>query len=119
MKLDYLRSKAIYVETVISYILVLSGLCYQKFNALSVQKKCTSAKRLFPLYDKIYYMYYKFILNIAGCAGIMVGYPLDTVKVHMQTQDCRNPKYRGTWDCLRTILAKESVFNKRLVIAGS
>ncbi|XP_039302538.1 mitochondrial basic amino acids transporter isoform X2 [Solenopsis invicta] len=46
---------------------------------------------------------------LGGCAGIMVGYPLDTVKVHMQTQDCRNPKYRGTWDCLRTIFAKESV----------
>ncbi|XP_050465297.1 mitochondrial basic amino acids transporter-like isoform X1 [Cataglyphis hispanica] len=46
---------------------------------------------------------------LGGCAGIMVGYPLDTVKVHMQTQDSRNPKYRGTWDCLRTILAKESV----------
>ncbi|EFN61628.1 Mitochondrial carnitine/acylcarnitine carrier protein CACL [Camponotus floridanus] len=27
----------------------------------------------------------------------------------MQTQDCRNPKYRGTWDCLRTIVAKESM----------
>ncbi|XP_011877385.1 PREDICTED: mitochondrial basic amino acids transporter-like [Vollenhovia emeryi] len=46
---------------------------------------------------------------LGGCAGIMVGYPLDTVKVHMQTQDCRNPKYRGTFDCLRTLLAKESV----------
>ncbi|XP_012063946.1 PREDICTED: mitochondrial basic amino acids transporter-like [Atta cephalotes] len=46
---------------------------------------------------------------LGGCAGIMVGYPLDTVKVHMQTQDYCNPKYRGTWDCLRTILAKESV----------
>lgn len=46
---------------------------------------------------------------LGGCAGIMVGYPLDTVKVHMQTQDSRNPKYRGTWDCLRTIVAKESV----------
>jgi len=45
----------------------------------------------------------------------MVGYPLDTVKVHMQTQDCRNPKYRGTWDCLRTILAKESVFMKTVI----
>ncbi|XP_029164945.1 mitochondrial basic amino acids transporter-like [Nylanderia fulva] len=46
---------------------------------------------------------------LGGCAGIMVGYPLDTVKVHMQTQDCCNPKYRGTWDCLRTLFAKESV----------
>ncbi|XP_066591272.1 mitochondrial basic amino acids transporter-like [Prorops nasuta] len=44
-----------------------------------------------------------------GCAGILVGYPLDTVKVHMQTQDYRNPRYRGTWDCLRTIITKESV----------
>lgn len=40
----------------------------------------------------------------------MVGYPLDTIKVHMQTQDYRNPKYKGTWDCFRTLLAKESVF---------
>ncbi|XP_032684722.1 mitochondrial basic amino acids transporter-like [Odontomachus brunneus] len=46
---------------------------------------------------------------LGGCAGIIVGYPLDTVKVHMQTQDSRNPKYRGTWDCLRTILARESL----------
>ncbi|KOX77561.1 Mitochondrial carnitine/acylcarnitine carrier protein CACL [Melipona quadrifasciata] len=44
-----------------------------------------------------------------GFAGIMVGYPLDTIKVHMQTQDYRKPKYRGNWDCFRTILAKESV----------
>ncbi|KAL0104139.1 hypothetical protein PUN28_017091 [Cardiocondyla obscurior] len=46
---------------------------------------------------------------LGGCAGIIVGYPLDTVKVHMQTQDGRRPKYRGTWDCFRTILAKESM----------
>ncbi|XP_076295449.1 mitochondrial basic amino acids transporter isoform X2 [Lasioglossum baleicum] len=50
---------------------------------------------------------------IAGClggsAGIVVGYPLDTVKVHMQTQDYRNPKYKGSWHCFRTIIAKESV----------
>ncbi|XP_015608431.1 mitochondrial basic amino acids transporter [Cephus cinctus] len=46
---------------------------------------------------------------VGGCAGIMVGYPLDTIKVHIQTQDYRNPKYRGTWHCFRTILAKESI----------
>ncbi|XP_076245466.1 mitochondrial basic amino acids transporter [Calliopsis andreniformis] len=46
---------------------------------------------------------------LGGCAGIMVGYPLDTVKVHMQTQDYRNPKYKGSWHCFRTLLAKESV----------
>lgn len=48
----------------------------------------------------------------------MVGYPLDTVKVHIQTQDSRNPKYRGTWDCLRTVLAKESVFKKVIGYGG-
>lgn len=46
---------------------------------------------------------------LGGCAGIIVGYPLDTVKVHMQTQDYRKPQYRGTWHCFRTLLAKESV----------
>nr|XP_003705332.1 PREDICTED: mitochondrial basic amino acids transporter-like isoform X1 [Megachile rotundata] len=46
---------------------------------------------------------------LGGCAGIMVGYPLDTIKVHMQTQDYRKPKYKGNWHCFRTILAEESV----------
>ncbi|XP_043505774.1 mitochondrial basic amino acids transporter-like [Polistes fuscatus] len=46
---------------------------------------------------------------LGGCAGIMVGYPLDTVKVHMQTQDNRNPKYKGTLHCLQTLIKKESV----------
>ena len=46
---------------------------------------------------------------VGGGAGIVVGYPLDTVKVHMQTQDYKNPKYKGSWHCFRTILAKESV----------
>ncbi|OAD62156.1 Mitochondrial carnitine/acylcarnitine carrier protein CACL, partial [Eufriesea mexicana] len=46
---------------------------------------------------------------ISGCAGIVVGYPLDTIKVHMQTQDYRNPIYKSNWHCFRTLLAKESV----------
>ncbi|KAL7286492.1 hypothetical protein TKK_0019229 [Trichogramma kaykai] len=46
---------------------------------------------------------------LGGCAGIVVGYPLDTVKVHIQTQDHRSPKYRGTWHCFRTLVARESV----------
>lgn len=45
----------------------------------------------------------------AGCAGLLVGHPFDTVKVHIQTQDFRNPKYRGTLHCLKTIIAKDSV----------
>lgn len=46
---------------------------------------------------------------VGGCAGVMVGHPLDTIKVHIQTQDFRNPKYTGTWHCFRTILARDSV----------
>lgn len=46
---------------------------------------------------------------LGGCAGVVVGYPFDTIKVHLQTQDHRNPMYRGTLDCFRKIIAKESV----------
>ena len=54
--------------------------------------------------------------DVSGCAGIVVGYPFDTVKVHIQTQDYRNPKYRGTWHCFRTLLAQESVSFMRRII---
>lgn len=39
----------------------------------------------------------------------MVGHPFDTIKVHMQTQDAKNPKYRGAFQCLKSLMAKESV----------
>lgn len=42
-------------------------------------------------------------------AGVAVGHPLDTVKVHLQTQDLNNPKYKGTTDCLRSIFMKEGI----------
>lgn len=45
----------------------------------------------------------------AGCAGLLVGHPFDTVKVHMQTQNYKNPLYRSTYDCFRKIVQKESV----------
>lgn len=45
----------------------------------------------------------------AGCAGILVGHPFDTVKVHLQTQDHRNPLYRGTYDCLKKVIEKDSM----------
>lgn len=38
---------------------------------------------------------------------MVVGHPLDTVKVHLQTQDSKNPKYRGTLHCLRHLMARE------------
>jgi hypothetical protein len=31
------------------------------------------------------------------------------VKVHLQTQDYKNPLYRGTYDCLKKIIQKESL----------
>lgn len=49
------------------------------------------------------------IMFILGCAGLLVGHPFDTVKVHLQTQDYKNPLYRGTYDCLKKIIQKESV----------
>ncbi|KAG7169637.1 Mitochondrial basic amino acids transporter-like, partial [Homarus americanus] len=45
----------------------------------------------------------------AGCAGVSVGHPFDTVKVRLQTQDFHNPQYRGTWHCLSDTIKKESV----------
>lgn len=38
-----------------------------------------------------------------------MGHPFDTIKVHLQTQDYKNPLYRGTYDCLKKIIQKESV----------
>ncbi|XP_053596008.1 mitochondrial basic amino acids transporter [Microplitis demolitor] len=46
---------------------------------------------------------------IGGCAGLVVGYPLDTIKVHLQVQSYNNPVYRGTWHCFQSILYKESI----------
>ncbi|KAJ8982882.1 hypothetical protein NQ317_004312, partial [Molorchus minor] len=46
---------------------------------------------------------------VGGVAGVIVGHPLDTVKVHLQTQDLHNPKYRGTVHCLRSIISKEGI----------
>lgn len=46
--------------------------------------------------------------SVTGCAGVLVGHPLDTVKVHMQTQNHLNPMYRNTWHCLTKIAKQES-----------
>ena len=46
-----------------------------------------------------------------GGAGVLAGYPLDTVKVKIQTQDVRNGQtlYRGTFDCLFKLVRKDGV----------
>jgi len=41
----------------------------------------------------------------------LVGYPLDTVKVKIQTQDIKNGNtmYKGTFDCLFKLVRKDGV----------
>uniref|UniRef100_A0A1A9W5D5 Mitochondrial basic amino acids transporter n=1 Tax=Glossina brevipalpis TaxID=37001 RepID=A0A1A9W5D5_9MUSC len=58
--------------------------------------------------------YYNMTLDfIAGClggaAGVLVSHPLDTIKVHLQTQNPKKIKYHGTWHCLTTIVKEENV----------
>ncbi|XP_004635285.1 solute carrier family 25 member 47 [Octodon degus] len=42
---------------------------------------------------------------IGGICGVVVGYPLDTVKVRIQTE----PKYTGLWHCIRDTYRRERV----------
>ncbi len=57
-------------------------------------------------------MPFLFYINISGAAGIAVGFPLDTVKVRIQTQDIsKGVKYKGTFQCLSTIIREEGVSN--------
>ncbi|XP_066145323.1 mitochondrial basic amino acids transporter-like [Euwallacea fornicatus] len=44
---------------------------------------------------------------LGGCAGVIVGHPLDTVKVCLQTQDAKNPRYKGTLHCLKSIVGTQ------------
>lgn len=55
------------------------------------------------------YLLKSIVCHLTGCAGLLVGHPFDTVKVHLQTQDYKNPLYRGTYDCLKKIIKKESL----------
>ncbi|XP_077321351.1 solute carrier family 25 member 47-like isoform X1 [Lithobates pipiens] len=43
--------------------------------------------------------------GLGGACGVMVGYPLDTVKVRIQTQGT----YRGIWHCIHTTYKVEKV----------
>ena len=51
------------------------------------------------------------IRPFVGAAGVIAGYPLDTVKVKIQTQEMSSGKvmYNGTFDCLAKIVNKEGV----------
>ena len=41
--------------------------------------------------------------TVGGCAGVLAGHPMDTVKVRLQSTN----KYSGTWNCLLTIVREE------------
>ena len=51
------------------------------------------------------------IIVLEGGAGVLAGYPLDTVKVKIQTQDVTKAglKYKGTFDCLFKLVKKDGV----------
>lgn len=40
---------------------------------------------------------------------MIAGYPLDTVKTHMQTQHICKGAYKGTLHCIRTVVANEGI----------
>lgn len=44
--------------------------------------------------------------SIAGACGVAVGYPLDTVKVRIQTQK----QFTGIWQCTKATFLKEGVY---------
>ena len=45
--------------------------------------------------------------TLGGCASIIAGQPLDTVKTRLQSQQVGRELYRGTWDCAKQMLVKE------------
>jgi hypothetical protein len=49
--------------------------------------------------------------SFGGLCSLVVGYPLDTVKVRLQTQTCGNGvlQYRSAFDCFRQIVANDGL----------
>ncbi|XP_067013537.1 mitochondrial carnitine/acylcarnitine carrier protein isoform X2 [Anabrus simplex] len=50
--------------------------------------------------------------SVGGALAVLVGHPLDTVKVRLQTMPKipgEEPMYKGTWDCFVKTLANEGV----------
>ncbi|CAK8692490.1 mitochondrial basic amino acids transporter-like [Clavelina lepadiformis] len=54
----------------------------------------------------VQFVFYEYLSGCAGgIAGVLVGQPLDTIKVRLQTQP---GKYRGVWHCFLNIWKKET-----------
>ncbi|XP_070572163.1 solute carrier family 25 member 45-like isoform X2 [Ptychodera flava] len=47
---------------------------------------------------------------VGGGAGVVVGHPLDTIKVRLQAQSLGAVQYKGIFDCIYKTLKHESVF---------
>lgn len=53
-------------------------------------------------------MAHEFIAGcIGGCAGLIVGHPFDTVKVHLQNDNTR--MFRNSMQCFKTLVVKEGL----------
>lgn len=53
-------------------------------------------------------MAHEFIAGcIGGCAGLIVGHPFDTVKVHLQNDNTR--MFKNSMQCFKTLVVKEGV----------
>ncbi|KAI8620904.1 mitochondrial carrier domain-containing protein [Chytriomyces sp. MP71] len=64
------------------------------------------------LHHESKYFYVDFIAGtIGGAAGVIVGHPLDTVKVRLQSQAMSGSakRYTGTFNCIATILREEKL----------
>ncbi len=63
------------------------------------------------LINLVFFELNKVVHIISGAAGILVGFPFDTVKVRIQTQSMieSGPKYTGTLHCLSSIIKNEGV----------
>ena len=42
-----------------------------------------------------------------GMAAVVVGQPMDMIKVQLQNQSVKNPLYTGTFDCAKKMIAKD------------
>ena len=72
---------------------------------------CKSNRIKSPCYNT---NYNHLLWNILGAAGIAVGFPLDTVKVRIQTQDpAKGLKYTSTFQCMRSIIKEEGVCTEK------
>lgn len=44
---------------------------------------------------------------ISGWAQVILMQPFDIIKIRLQTQDLKNPRYHGIVDCLKKIVSEE------------